>query len=166
MQHSTIIRPITPGDHKAVIEIWNPFIRNSDATFNDIEKTPDILKRELELKAVNDFPFLVAEYHNQLLGFATYGQFRASSGYRRTMESTIFLTPDANGKGMGRALMTAIENHARARQVHSVFAGISHRNPDGIAFHAALGYREIARLPEVGFKFARWYDLILMQKIL
>ena len=62
--------------------------------------------------------------------------------------------------------MEALEAHAKARQAHSMIAGISHVNEGACAFHAALGYRKIARLPEVGFKFGRWYDLILMQKTL
>jgi phosphinothricin acetyltransferase len=62
--------------------------------------------------------------------------------------------------------MAAIEDHARAGGAHSMFAGVSSGNPSGVAFHAALGYREIAMLPEVGFKFGRWFDLHLMQKML
>ncbi len=160
------IRPVRHCDYTAILEFWNPIIRNTDVTFNSVEKTRASLSDELDEKAAQDRPFLVAEDGGEILGFATYGQFRGSNGYARTMENTIVLPPKAHGKGLGRQLMVAIENHARRRHIHSMIAGVSHRNPDGIAFHAAVGYVEVARLPDVGYKFGQWYDLILMQKIL
>lgn len=160
------LRPATTADCDAILEVWNPFIRNSDVTFNSIEKTPRTLATELAQKEKLDQPLILAVDQNKVLGFATYGQFRASNGYRRTLENTIILAPNSHGLGIGRRLMTAIEDHARKRRHYSMFAGISHRNPNGVAFHAALGYAEVARLPEVGYKFDQWYDLILMQKIL
>ena len=110
--------------------------------------------------------FLVAELDGMVRGFASYGQFRAGIGYARTMEHTVILAPDAGGNGLGRALVTAIEDHARAGGAHSIFAGVSGENEAGRAFHAALGYQTVAILPQVGFKFGRWMDLHLMQKLL
>jgi L-amino acid N-acyltransferase YncA len=161
------IRQAQSGDIPALLDIWNPVIRTSVATFNDAEKTPAMLAADIATKSAAGYPFLVAEQPDgTLAGFATYGQFRASNGYRHTMEHTIILAPDQGGRGTGRALMTAIETHARDRGVHSLFAGVSGENTAGIAFHARLGYHEVARLPEVGRKFDRWFDLVLMQKIL
>jgi len=160
------IRQATQDDCARIVEIWNPIIRDTEATFNSIEKTPESLARELAAKAASDRPFLLAIDQGDILGFATYDQFRGSNGYRHTMEHTIILPPKSHGKGLGRQLMAAIEDHARARAVHSMFAGVSHRNEAGIAFHLALGYVKVARLPEVGYKFDRWYDLVLLQKLL
>ena len=98
-----------------------------------------------------------------VLGFATWGQFRGGVGYRYTIENTVLLSPDARGKGLGRSLMSALIDRARAAGHHSMWAGISGENPDGVAFHAAMGFEEIAVLPEVGQKFGRWMDLTLMQ---
>lgn len=117
-------------------------------------------------KARAGHAFHVAEVSNRLCGFCTYGQFRGGVGYARTMEHTIILPPDAHGKGLGRALLTSVENHAQALGIHSFFAGVSAENPAGRAFHAALGYAEVAVLQRVGWKFGRWMDLVLMQKFL
>ena len=88
------------------------------------------------------------------------------TGYRRTLEHTIILGPGARGRGLGRGLMAAIEEQARAGGGHTIYAGVSAANPGGRAFHAAIGYVELAVLPEAGFKFGRWIDLVLMRKIL
>ena len=82
------------------------------------------------------------------------------------MEHTIILDAQARGRGIGRALMGAIEDHARSRGRHCMIAGVSGGNPEGRAFHAALGYDLVATVPQVGWKFGRYWDLWLMQKIL
>jgi len=159
------IRPATERDCPAIAEIWNPVIRDSEITFNSVEKTPAALAAMLRDKAAADHPVLVAEAPDGgMLGFATYGQFRAGAGYARTMEHTVILAPGARGRGAGRALMTALEDHARARGVHSLWAGVSAANPAGVAFHAAIGFDRVAVLPEVGWKYGRLYDLVLMRK--
>ncbi|MFT4717344.1 MAG: L-amino acid N-acyltransferase YncA [Paracoccaceae bacterium] len=166
MQDHTVIRPATDADLPSVLDLWNPYIRTSHATFNSTEKTANSLTVELAAKAKFGQPFYVAADQGEILGFATYTQFRASNGYTNTVENTIFLAEKAAGKGLGRRLMDSIETHARNQNHHSMLAGISHRNPSGIDFHTALGFVQVARLPEVGYKFNQWYDLILMQKFL
>lgn len=160
-----MIRPATPADADAICAIWNPIIRDTGITFNPVEKTPQDVRALIAEKEAQGHAFLLAE-GDGVQGFANYGQFRGGLGYQHTCEHSIVLGEGARGKGLGRALMLAIEDHARARGVHSMFAGVSAENPQGVRFHAALGYREVATLPEVGYKFDRWFDLVLMQKIL
>ena len=160
------IRPATQADCAAVAAIWNPIIRDTLVTFTTALKTPEGLTATLGEKAAAGHAFLVVEEGGAVLGFATYGQFRSGPGYARTMEHTIILGAPARGRGVGRALMTAIEDHARAGGAHALFGGVSAANPAGRAFHAALGYREAAVLREVGFKAGQWLDLVLMQKML
>jgi L-amino acid N-acyltransferase len=161
-----ILRPAEAGDAAAVAAIWNPVIRETAATFTTLEKTPDALAADFAARAAEGKLFLLAEEAGRILGFATYAQFRNGPGYARTMEHSIILSPDARGRGVGRALMGALEDHARAAGVHSLWAGVSAENPAGLAFHRAIGFAAIAQLPEVGYKFGRWMDLVLMQKIL
>ena len=155
-----IIRAAREQDAAQIAAIQNPVIRDTAITFNAEEKTTDEIAA-----AIRDLPcFIVAENGEQLLGFVSYLPFRRGVGYARTMEHTILLARAARGKGVGRALMVAAEDHARAAGVGSLWAGISGENPDGVVFHASVGFEEVARLPKVGFKFGRWMDLILMRK--
>ena len=156
------VRQATEKDAGAVAEIWNHYIRNTAATFNAEEKT----KAGVAALIAGRPAFFVVPDQGPVAGFATYGPFRNGVGYARTVEHTIMLAPGASGQGYGRALMAAVEDHARAGGAHSVFAGVSAETPAGRAFHARLGYAEAAVLPQVGWKFGRWMDLVLMQKFL
>ena len=155
-----IIREASASDAPRLAEIQNPVIRETSVTFNSQERTSaDICH------AIDALPcFLVAELDGVIVGFASYDQFRKGPGYSRTAEHTIVLADGARGKGVGRALMQAIEDHARNAGYGSLWAGVSAENPEGVLFHARLGYEEIARLPKVGYKFGRWMDLVLMRK--
>lgn len=156
-----IIRQARPEDAEAIAALWNPVIRDTAMTFNSVEKTSEVIAEDIAARHA----FLLAE-DDALLGFATYGQFRGGVGYARTGEHTIVLAPDTRGRGIGRALMGALEGHAREAGFHSMIAGVSGENPGGIAFHERMGYAQVAVLPQVGWKFERWMDLILLQKLL
>ena len=155
-----IIRDATAADAAPIAEFWTPQILHSVVTFNSIPKTPDDVAQMIAQRPC----FLVAEIDGTAAGFVTYDQFRGGIGYAHTMEHTIILAPEAQGQGAGRALMRAAIAHARAADVHSIFAGVSGENAGGVAFHQKLGFETVAVLPEVGRKFDRWLDLVLMQK--
>jgi phosphinothricin acetyltransferase len=161
-----IIRPAVSGDIVPILEFWNPLIRETTISFSDELYTLESLDGLIRERRSKGHEFFVASEADTILGFATYVQFRTNNGYRRCVEHTIILAPESQGRGAGRALMSAVEAHASAAGHHSIFAGISAENAAGIAFHAAIGYGEVARLPEVGWKFERWLDLVLMQKML
>jgi phosphinothricin acetyltransferase len=153
-----IIRPANTGDTAAILTIWNHYIANTIATFNSELKTLDGVKTLMASQ-----PFWVVD-NGGAVGFATYGDFRKGVGYARTAEHTLFLTDGL--RGQGRALMAPLENHARRAGIHSLFAGVCHENTNAVGFHQAIGYKHAATLPQVGWKFGRWHDLILMQKFL
>ena len=162
----TTIGAATEADLAAVGAIWNEVIRDTPLTFNAVEKTDDDLSSLLASHAANDTGFLVARDGDTVLGFGVYSQFRGGIGYARSMEHSIYLAPEAQGRGLGRDLLSALEDHARARGVHAMMAGISGENMGSVTFHEKVGYTRLARIPEVGFKFGRYLDLILLQKIL
>ncbi len=163
MPTDLIIRVATSDDAPAIAAIWNHYIRHTAVTFNSQEKTDQDVAADIESKSG---AFWVASDGDTIGGFATYGAFRGGVGYARTKEHTIQLDPAFSGRGAGRALMDVLCAHAKAQGIHSLWAGISEENPAGVAFHRAIGFEHVAILPEVGFKFDRWMDLVLMQKFL
>jgi phosphinothricin acetyltransferase len=160
------VRPACSDDLEAVAAIWAPVIGGTTITFASDVRPPPVLAAMIAERRARGFEFFVAEVAGQVLGFASYGQFRAGNGYLTSMEHTIILAPDARGRGIGRALMAAVESHARAGGAHTMVAVVSGENDAGVAFHAAMGYRDCGRLPEVGAKFGRFLDAVFMVKIL
>lgn len=155
-----IVRKATVADAPAIAAILKPVIRETAITFNSQERSAAEVAQAIESMPC----YLVAEEAGTVLGFASYDQFRKGIGYARAMEHSIVLGEAARGKGAGRALMQALEDHAKDAGVGSLWAGVSGENPEGVAFHVALGFETVARLPKVGFKFGRWMDLVLMRK--
>lgn len=162
-----MIRPARPEDAAPLAALLNHWIEKTAVTFNPVPKTEADLHEMIATKAAAGHGFFVAtDDDGRLVGQASYGQFRGGLGYRTCMEHSINLVPDHRGRGMGRALLQAVEDHARQGGAHQMIAGVSGENPEGRAFHDRMGYRVLAVVPEAGFKFGRFMDLVLMQKFL
>lgn len=157
------VRQARADDAVAIAAMVNEIVDTTTVTFTTIRKTIESVEADIILHGA---AYQVAELEGVVIGFATYFPFRVGPGYAATQEHSIVLAPEARGKGIGRLLMTVLEDVARYNGVHALIAGVSGENVEGIAFHAALGFREVGRLPEVGRKFDRWLDLVLMQKVM
>ncbi|MEO1688280.1 MAG: N-acetyltransferase family protein [Pseudomonadota bacterium] len=157
------IRRMDRRDLGEVADIWNAVIRDTSVTFTTEEKREDALAAWL----AEDGPRLVAaEGPGAVLGFAAASPFRSGPGYRFTWEHSVHVAPPGRGRGLGRALMDALAAELRARGGRAMIAGISGENPRAEAFHRRLGFGEVGRIPEAGFKFGRWMDLVLMRRAL
>jgi L-amino acid N-acyltransferase len=161
-----MIRPARAVDAPALAALLNHWILNTTVTFTPVPKTEGDILDMIAAKTAAGHAFLVAEDEGQIIGQASYSQFRGGPGYATCMEHSISLLPGTHRKGLGRALLSAIEDHARAHRAHQMIAAISAENPDGRAFHARMGYAEVATIADAGFKFGRHIDLVLMQKFL
>lgn len=146
-----------PEDATQIAAIWNPIIAETTVTFTTVLKDPQALAQEAAA-------FWVAEAAGEIAGFATSGPFRPGPGYHAVIEHSVHVAPAFRAAGVGRALMGALEHAARAAGKTTMIAAISGENPGAVAFHAALGFAPVGRLPGVGAKFDRRIDLILMQK--
>lgn len=153
-----MIRPATPADAADLRAIWTPVIRETTHIFHTTERSED----EIAALTRGSDPFLVWDDGARVTGFARCFPFRAGNGYAHTVEHTILLLPEARGRGLGRALIDALCEAASAQGKHTMWGAISAENASGIAFHAACGFQEHGRLPQVGYKFGRWLDLVLM----
>ena len=101
-----------------------------------------------------------------MLGYASYGPFRPFDGYRQTVEHSVYVAEAARRRGIARALLTALEARARAGGMHVMIGGIAGDNTPSLRLHEELGFKETARMPEVGQKFGGYLDLVFMQKML
>ena len=158
-----IIRQAESRDATAISAFWVPLVRDTIVTFSTDEKTPADVAEMIDARHP---AFVVAEMDGEVVGFASFAQFRGGPGYRHSAELTIILSDRARGQGVGRRLIVALEQIGRAQDIHILVAGVSAENTGAVEFHRACGFVETGRMPEVGRKFGRWHDLVLMQKTL
>lgn len=151
-----MIRPAVAADAPALAAIWNRVIRETTAIFASTERT------EAEIAALTSEDFFVQEEDGAILGFARAFPFRAGNGYAFTVEHTVMVAEGAHGRGVGRALMGHLAGHVAGQGKHTLWGVVTAENAPGLAFHRACGFREHGRLPEVGWKFGRWHDAVLM----
>lgn len=158
-----ILRPARVQDAAGICTVANPIIRDTVVTFTTIERHEQEVAQAIEAA---EGAFFVAEARGRVEGYATCFPFRAGPGYAHTREHSILLAPSLRGVGAGRGLMGMLEEDARARGIRVLVGAVSGSNPAGRAFHAAIGFAEAGVMRQVGFKFGRWHDLVLMQKML
>jgi L-amino acid N-acyltransferase YncA len=161
------IRQGTDADLDAILEIHNEAILNSAAIWE--EKLADRAEREtwLESRLAAGHSVLVAvnddDGDNSVIGYASYGQWRPRSGYRHTVEDSVYLAAPYRARGVGRQLLTALIGNARAAGHHMMLADIESENIASIGLHESLGFVHVGRLPEIGRKFDRWLDLSILE---
>ena len=160
------VRPATFSDSKEIASIWNPYIKNTFVTFNAIEKTQDEVCALIKDRRSDGHEFWVAIDDDKIIGFASYAQLRKGVGYRYSMEHTIIVSDEYKFLGVGKNLMSVLCDHAKKRYINSMWAGVSALNIAAIKFHEGLQFKTVARLPEVGYKFGSFLDLVLMRKLL
>ena len=160
------VRPAEFSDSKEIISIWNPYIKNTFVTFNASEKSQEDVCDLIKGRRNNGHEFWVATDDDKIIGFASYDQLRAGVGYKYSMEHTIIVSNKYKSLGVGKSLMGVLCAHAKNRDINSMWAGVSTLNIAAIKFHESLEFKTVARLPEVGYKFGTFIDLVLMRKLL
>jgi phosphinothricin acetyltransferase len=153
-------------DLTQILDIYNEVIRNSTAVFSSEEYTPARGAAWWEGKRERGFPLLVARDSSGISGFGTFGEFRSWPGYSHSVEHSVHVRADCRGRGVGRALVIALLGRATEMGKHVMLAGIDADNAVSIGLHASLGFTRAGHFREVGFKYGRWLDLIIMQCIL
>jgi L-amino acid N-acyltransferase len=164
---SVAVRDATAGDLRAITGLFNALIPTTTVAWRDhlADDTEMITWFEAQAQAGN--PVLVAELGGEVAGYTTWTWFRGGErfpGYRHTRELTIHVDERHHGKGIGRALIEALVERARATDVHALVAGVDAANDASVEFHRRLGFEVVATMPEVGRKFDRWLDLVLLQR--
>ncbi|MCS3731246.1 GNAT family N-acetyltransferase [Bradyrhizobium betae] len=161
---SLIVRDATLEDAEDILAIYNFAAINTTAVWTD--GPADLASRRAWMSARQEagYPVLVAMKGRQVVGFASFGDFRPFPGYRHTVENSVYVGEQHHRLGVGRSLLAALIERANGLNKHAMIAGIEAANAASIGLHASLGFAEVGRMPEVGCKFGRWLDLVFMQK--
>jgi phosphinothricin acetyltransferase len=164
---SVSIRPATLADIPAIARIYAPAVQHGTASFELEPPDDDEMARRQRALLDGGYPYLVAESDGAVVGFAYAGPYRARPAYRYSVEDSVYVEPKAQRRGIGRALLDRLISDATARGFRQMIAviGDSAQTPS-IELHHAAGFRLIGTIENVGFKFDRWLDTVLMQRAL
>lgn len=162
-----LIRPARSEDLPGLVALVNHFIRETHVCF-DLEPHTEASRADWFAGFAERGPhrLLVAEDAAGLAGYACSTSFRGKIGYARTVETSIYLRPGAEGRGLGRQLYGALFAELEGEAVHLAVAGIALPNPASVALHARLGFQSVGVIREVGFKFGRYWDVEFFAKAL
>ncbi len=160
------VRDASANDLPAILAIYNDVIATTTAVYRDDPATLDDRQAWWQDRVAQGYPVLVADDGGAILGFASFGDFRAWPGYRFTVEHTVHVRSDCRGRGVGHTLMSALLTRGRALGKHVMMAGVDAENAGSIRFHERLGFERVGHLREVGFKFGRRLDLVFLQRML
>ncbi|ANH03506.1 MULTISPECIES: GNAT family N-acetyltransferase [Shinella] len=157
------IRDAVEADLPGIMEIYNDAVANTTAIWNEAVVDLDNRRAWFSARRERGFPVLVAVRGKQVIGYASYGDWRAFDGYRHTVEHSVYVRGDARGSGTGKRLLKALIDRASFNGIHVMIAGIEAENTASIKLHENLGFRVVGRFSEVGIKFGRWLDLTCME---
>lgn len=158
----------TYNDHaQPILAIFNEAIVHSTALYEYQTRTMNDMRAWFDDKAAGNFPVIGAvDERGELLGFASYGTFRAKAAYKYTVEHSVYIEQSHRGQGVGTALMRHLIALAREQQYHVMVGGLDASNLGSRVLHEKLGFSHAGTVAQAGFKFGRWLDLAFYQLIL
>ena len=161
-----VIRPFAPGDAAAAARIYGHYVTDTVITFET--EPPDAAEMASRFGAVIDkgHPLLIGEVDGEMIGYAYASTYRPRAAYRFTCEDSIYLAPEATGRGYGGQMLAALLTASAAIGLRQMIAVITAERENSIRLHARHGFREVGRYEQVGFKFDRWLDIVHMQRAL
>lgn len=157
------VRSAVPADAGAISAIYNHYVRTSTSTFEEEEETLADRLAWLERHRGAHAALVAEDPDGGILGWASLSPFHARSAYRFTVEDSVYLRDDCRGRGLGKMLLCRLMDAARAGGFRNVIACICAEQVASIALHRRAGFREVARMTQVGVKFGRWLDIVYLQ---
>lgn len=160
-----IVRDALESDAEALAAIYGHHVLHGFGTFEETPPSPAEMAARRAAIVERGLPYLVAEAEGRILGFAYAGPFRPRAAYRYTVEDSVYIAPDAVGKGVGKAVLGAVLTSCEAIGMRQVVAVIGDSgNAASIGLHRALGFQHAGVGKGFGFKHGRWVDIVWMQK--
>lgn len=160
-----MIRSATLDDAAGICAIYNPYVLGTTITFEEQPVAETEMRRRIG-EVTGALVWLVAEEAGEIAGYAYAAKWRARSAYRFSAESTVYVAPAAQRRGLGSRLYGELLVQLRARGVHVVMGGIALPNPASVALHEKMGFGKVAQFREVGRKFDQWLDVGYWQRML
>ncbi len=161
--HSVILRNATPNDMAVVRDIYAHHVLEGLASFEEVAPDRSEMIRRLEAIRKRRLPYMVAELDGAVQGYAYAAPYRSRPAYRYTVEDSIYVAPDAAGRGLGRLLLSELIEACTAEGYRLMVAIIGDSgNKASINLHAKLGFENAGLLPSAGFKLGRWVDQVIM----
>ena len=157
------IKDANNDDLPGILSIYNDIVMTSTAMFSEEMMTFEEVAHWRAERQILGYPVLVSRDEKGVAGYASFGDFRTFSGFRYTIEHSIYVRADCQGRGIGRALMSELFDRARDCEKRTIIAGVSSDNTGSIQFHEELGFVKTAQMPSVGYKFGTWLDLVFLQ---
>ena len=161
-----MIRPATSRDLPAIIRLLNHYIAHSNAVYEEQAWDAHKAQTWFDARQFEGFPVLVYEADDVVLGYGSYGTFRARMGYRFTVEHSVYADPEHKGKGIGKALLVALIARARADGLHCMVGAVDASNAGSVAFHEKHGFTQVGTFRQAGRKHGVWLDVCFVQLIL
>jgi phosphinothricin acetyltransferase len=162
-----LIRPAELRDVAAVADIYDEAVRQGTASFEIEPPGQTEMRRRYEALRADGYPFLVAEAGSCIMGYAYAGPHRARPAYHWTVEDSIYVAPQSQGRGVGRALLGRLLADAQGSGFRQMIAVIGDSaNRASIELHRTAGFRLVGTFENVGYKFGQWLDSVLMQRSL
>jgi L-amino acid N-acyltransferase len=158
-----MMREAKENDLMAILEIYNDAILNTTAIYDYKAHTIEDRKQWFEKKKEEGYPILVVEENNKVIGFATFGPFRAWPAYKYTVEHSVYVHGSSRNKGIGTALIKEIVRICDERGYATLVAGIDGANENSIKIHEKLGFKYSGTIDKAGFKFGKWLNLVFYQ---
>ena len=161
-----MIREVTPDDAAAICGIYNHYIETSAATFEEKVLSVETM-RERIVATTQTHPWLVLERDGVVGGYAYARPWHVRSAFRFTAETSVYLSPDTMGHGLGRLLYQALLAEIESRAAtHCLIAAIALPNDPSVTLHESMGFTKVGAIPQAGRKFGRWIDMGYWQKML
>lgn len=153
------MRDATASDGAALADIYNPFILDSIATFEETRLTAREMSARIACVQNEAYPYLVAEHDGHVIAYAYAQRWKTRAAYRHTAEISIYVADTAQGKGVGRALYSELFKRLKTIPIHAVIGIITLPNPASVKLHESFGLKKVGHFSEVGRKFDRWIDV-------
>lgn len=166
------IRPASPEDAAALLDIYAPYVERTAVTFEYDVPSPEAFAGRVA-RTLARYPYLAVETEGEVVGYAYAGPFKERAAYDWAVETSVYVRRDARRRGIGRALYGALERCLGAQGILNLNACIAcperpdeYLTRDSVEFHSRLGYRLVGEFRQCGYKFGRWYDMVWMEKLI